>query len=158
MRTLPTTKSCFVCGRQNPIGLKLRFETDGIRVQTRLAFGHDHIGFRNTVHGGLIATLLDEVMVWACGVRTKRFAYCAEMTVRFTQPVRPGVEILAIGELVTNRRDKLFEARGELRDPGNAVLATSTGKYLPVKGEELFLIGEDFDGDIEAALGSRQRD
>lgn len=154
MQTLPTTKSCFVCGRQNAHGLRLRFETDGVRVQTRLAFRLEHVGFQNTIHGGLIATLLDEVMVWACGVRTKRFAYCAEMTVRYAHPLRPGIEALAIGELVSNRRDKLFEARGEIRDPQNVVLATSTGKYLPLKPGELSLIGEDFDGDIKSVLGS----
>lgn len=154
MQALPTTKSCFVCGRQNPIGLRLHFETDGVRVQTRLAFRSEHVGFQNTIHGGLIATLLDEVMVWTCGVRTKRFAYCAEMTVRYAHPLRPGVEILAIGELANNRRDKLFEARGEIRDPQNIVLATATGKYLPLKANELSLVGEDFDEDIMAVLGS----
>ena len=154
MQTLPTTKSCFVCGRENANGLRLRFETDGTRVQTRITFGHHHIGFQNTIHGGLIATLLDEVMVWACGVRTKRFAYCAEMTVRYSQPLRPGIEALAIGEFVENRRDKIFEARAELRDSQNVVLAKATGKYIPIKAGELPLIGEDFDGDIASVFGA----
>lgn len=157
MQTLPGTKSCFICGRQNPHGLNLRFETDGIRVQTTFVPGPTHVGFRNTVHGGIIAALLDEVMVWACGVTTKRFAYCAEMTVRFAHPLPPGMAALAVGELVSNRRDKLFEARAELRDPRAILLASATGKYLPLKPSETNQIMEDFEGGIEAILGPISR-
>ena len=89
MKLLPHTRSCFVCGEANPAGLKLRFETDGRVVQTRFVPRAEHVGFRQTVHGGLIATLLDEIMVWACAVQTKRFAFCAELSVRFIGLVRP---------------------------------------------------------------------
>ena len=134
MQTIPGTKSCFICGRQNPHGLNLRFETNGTQVQTTFVAGPNHVGFRDTVHGGIIAALLDEVMVWACGVATKRLAYCAEMTVRYAHPLRPGIAALAVGELVNNRRGKLFEARADAPDDANhAVLATATGKYASLK-------------------------
>ena len=71
-------------------------------------------------------------MVWACAVQTRRFAFCAELNVRFLNPVRPNEEVLALGELAVNRRDKLFEARAELKDRAGLVLATATGKYLPI--------------------------
>src|SRR5437667_1987836 len=116
MKMLPHTRSCFVCGESNPVGLKLRFETDGRIVQARFRPRMEHVGFKQTIHGGLIATLLDEIMVWACAVQTRRFAFCAELNVRFLSPVRPEEELVAVGELVSNRRDKLFEARGELKN------------------------------------------
>ena len=147
MRTLPHTRSCFVCGESNPIGLKLRFETDGRIVQTRFVPRTEHVGFKQTVHGGLIATLLDEIMVWACAVRTGRFGYCAEMNVRFIRPARPGEAHMAIGELIVNRRDRIYEARGELRGPGGEVLAASTGKYLPLKETEADAMSADFVGE-----------
>ena len=99
MRALPHTYSCFVCGESNPIGLRLRFETDGRMVQTRFVPRPEHIGFKQTVHGGLIATLLDEAMVWACAVQTKRFAFCADLNVRFLNPVKPNIEALATDAL-----------------------------------------------------------
>jgi uncharacterized protein (TIGR00369 family) len=116
MRELPHTASCFVCGESNASGLKIRFETDGKVVRTRFLPRPEHIGFMNTIHGGISATLLDEIMVWACAVQTKRFAYCAELNIRFVNPARPGEEVLATAELVANRRNKLFEAKGELRN------------------------------------------
>jgi uncharacterized protein (TIGR00369 family) len=147
MRDLPHTHSCFVCGDANTGGLKLRFETDGQVARTRFRPGAGHVGFKETVHGGIIATVLDEIMVWACAVRTKRFAYCAELTVRFVNPLRPGEEVLATGELTENRRNKIFEAKGELRDGAGRVLATATGKYLPIRESETKEMAADFVGD-----------
>ena len=133
MQELPHTKSCFVCGDANPIGLKLTFHTDGKVVETKFSPGSDHIGFRGTIHGGILATLLDEVMVWACAVQTKQWAYCAEFTVRFIQPASPGQMICATAELAENRRNKIFAAKGELRTDDGILLATASGKYLPLK-------------------------
>ncbi len=144
MKLLPHTRSCFVCGESNPAGLKLRFETDGRLVQTRFVPRAEHVGFRQTVHGGLTAPLLDEIMVWACAVQTKRFAFCAELKVRFLSPVRPGEALIASGELVSNRRGKLFEAKAELRNQAGLALATATGKYLPIKDADVAEMVTDF--------------
>jgi len=148
MKVLPHTHSCFVCGESNPFGLKLRFETDGRIVQTRFTPKAEHIGFKQVVHGGIISTLLDEIMVWACAVQTRRFAYCAELTVRFLMPLQPGQEVAARGELIANRRDKIFEAKGELRDIEGKLLASATGKYLPVKAREAAEMATDLIGDL----------
>jgi acyl-coenzyme A thioesterase PaaI-like protein len=147
MQELPHTHSCFVCGESNPSGLKLRFHTDGRIVETRFRPRAEHIGFKGVVHGGLIATVLDEIMVWACAVQTRQFAYCAELTVRFQNPLPPGDEVIALGELVTNRKGKIFEARASLRNATNLLLAEATGKYLPVKTASLTDLVGDVVGD-----------
>jgi uncharacterized protein (TIGR00369 family) len=148
MKILPHTHSCFVCGESNSIGMKLRLETDGRIVQTRFTPRPEHIGFKQVVHGGIIATLLDEVMVWACAVQTKRFAFCAELNVRFLQPLPPGEEVIVVGELVANRRDKIFEAKSELKNISGEVFASATGKYLPIKGSEASPMLTELIGDI----------
>jgi len=148
MKVLPHTHSCFVCGESNSIGLNLRFETDGRVVQTRFTPRPEHVGFKQVVHGGIIATVLDEVMVWACGVQTKRFAYCAELTVRFLNPLRPGEVVLAVGELVANRRDRIFDAKGEIKDAAGKLLASAIGKYLPIPASEFSNMGSDLIGDL----------
>lgn len=148
MKTLPHTLSCFVCGEANPHGLNLRAQTDGNVVEARFVPRPEHIGFRETVHGGLIATLLDEVMVWACAVRTKKFAYCAELNVRFVTPLRPGQEALAVAELVGDRRGRVFEAKAELRTQAGLTCASATGKYLPIKEATAAEMAADFVGDF----------
>ena len=147
MKELPHTHTCFVCGESNPTGLKLRFHTDGRVVEARFVPRPEHIGFKGVVHGGLIATVLDEIMVWACAVQTRQFSYCAELTVRFQNPLRPGEEVLAVGELVTNRKGKIFEARSSLRDAAGNIFAEATGKYLPVKNVALSELIGDVVGD-----------
>jgi acyl-coenzyme A thioesterase PaaI-like protein len=147
MRSLPHTHSCFVCGESNPLGLNVRFETDGKIVQTRFRPRPEHIGFKQTIHGGITATILDEIMVWACAVQTRRFAYCAELNVRYQAPARPNEELIVIAELVSNRRDKIFEAKAELRTVSGEVLATATGKYLPIKETIAADMLDDFVGD-----------
>ena len=155
MIKLPHTRSCFVCGLHNPVGLKLDFETDGRIVRTRFVARPEYAGFRDALHGGIIATILDEVMVWACGVHTKRFAFSVELNFRFLQPARPGATLEAIGELVENRRNRLFETRGELRDTAGPVLASATGKYLPLKEAMMADLMEDFAENTEILFGPR---
>jgi len=157
MKELPHTHSCFVCGESNPVGFNLRSETDGQKVRARFTFGAGHVGFKQTVHGGLTATLLDEIMTWACAVPTQRFAYCAELNVRYLQPVRPHQPVVATAELVANRRGRLFETKAELRDESGALLATATGKYLPLKTTEAAGMTTDFVGDTTWVLGPGSR-
>jgi acyl-coenzyme A thioesterase PaaI-like protein len=150
MRELPHTHSCFVCGESNAAGLKLRFETDGKIVQSRFAPCAHHVGFKDTVHGGLITTVLDEIMVWACAVTTRKFAWAAELNVRFVAPLHPGEKAVAIGELVANRREKIYEAKGELRNAAGLVVASATGKYLPIKDADIKDLLADLVGDTSA--------
>jgi acyl-coenzyme A thioesterase PaaI-like protein len=147
MKILPHTRSCFVCGEANPLGLKLRFETDGRIVQSRFLPRAEHVGFKGTVHGGILSTVLDEIMVWACAVRTRRFAFCGELKVRFLVPARPQEEVLAVGELIANKKNKLFEAKAELRQARGTVVASATGKYLPIQQTDVTEWVTDFVGD-----------
>lgn len=154
MRELPHTRSCFVCGEANPHGLRLRFATDGRVVHTRFTPGAQHAGFQGVVHGGILATVLDEIMVWACAVQARKFAFCAEMTVRFQRPAVPGVELIAEAEQVANRRGRVFEAKSVLRNSAGEELASATGKYMPIRAVDLAELQRDMVGDPGWVLGS----
>jgi acyl-coenzyme A thioesterase PaaI-like protein len=147
MKELPHTRSCFVCGEFNPIGLRLRFETDGKVVRTRFVPRPEHIGFKETVPGGITATLLDELMVWACAIQSRRFAFCAELNVRFLKPLRPGEPVEVSAELVENRRNKIFQAKAEMRNESGVLLATGVGKYLPIEKGNAQEMATDLLGD-----------
>ena len=94
-------------------------------------------------------------MVWACAVSTKRFSFCAELNVRFQSPLRPGETVLATAELVENRRGKIFEAKGELRNGAGELFASATGKYLPIKEDLAAEMAEDFVGDSGWLIGDQ---
>jgi uncharacterized protein (TIGR00369 family) len=149
MTELPHSKSCFVCGSRNANGLNLRFHTDGRIVRAHFTARAEYNGFVNVIHGGILATVLDEVMVWACSVPSKRFFYCAEMSVRYRTPATPGDEIIAEGELMEVKRERLFMASGKLTRSDGTVIATSTGKYVPVVGLSMETVLADFEGSSE---------
>lgn len=136
MRLLPPTDHCFACGAFNPLGLKLRFETDGTVARATWVPKAEHGGFPGVVHGGVLSTVLDEVMVWACGIQTRRLAYCAELTVRFAHRAITGEPLTLIGRMTANRKFRVLEAEGEILNADQFRLAASRAKYIPFSQEE----------------------
>jgi len=118
---------CFACGDTNPIGMGLRIELGERRASTTWVPGSDYVGWSDRVHGGLLATVLDEVMAWAPS-SDDAWAVTAAFAVRFHQPVRPGEELRAEGWVESQRR-RIYEVRGEVRS-GDRLVAEATGTYL----------------------------
>ena len=76
---LPSIESfnCFACGPANPVGLRLEFQEAGQdRVRTEFQVGEEHTGVTGVVHGGIVATVLDEAMAWGL----YRFRYASHVT------------------------------------------------------------------------------
>lgn len=130
----------------------MRFHTDGRVVTAKFRPCDRHIGFKGVVHGGLTATVLDEIMVWACVVATQKFAFCAELNVRYLGPLTPDVEVLIASELVANRKGRVFEAKATIHDATGKSLAEATGKYMPIVGADTALMMADFTSDARWLL------
>lgn len=120
--------NCFACGRDNPIGMRLRIEIGDGTARTSWQPAEDHVGWSDKVHGGLIATLLDEVMAWAPS-SFDSWAVTAEMTVRYRSPAMPG-EALAATAHVAQRRRRIYEVVGEVRGADGRLVAEGRGRYL----------------------------
>jgi acyl-coenzyme A thioesterase PaaI-like protein len=135
-RELPHTAGCLVCGQENPHGLHLHlFVDDAGVVTTRFAPGPTHIGFTGVAHGGILATVFDEAMVWAATWSGKRFCYCGEMTVRFRQPALVGMSLTFTARIETARSRIITTTATALDDQGN-VVAEASGKYVPLPPEK----------------------
>src|SRR5438067_2172769 len=129
---LPHTPNCLVCGRANPHGLHLSLHVDPASnlVTTTFTPTPDHIGFEGIIHGGLLATVLDEAMVWTATWQIKRFCVCGEMTVRFRESAIVG-EPLTVTAKVDQARTKLIVTSGQDERPDGKILAIPNGKYIP---------------------------
>ncbi len=120
--------NCFACGGENPIGMRLRIEIgDGV-ARTAWIAAEDFVGWSDKVHGGIIATMLDEVMAWA-PASFDAWAVTAEMTIRYRSPAMPGEELVAVGR-VANRRRRIYDVVGEVTGPDGRLVATGSGRYL----------------------------
>jgi len=131
---LPQTRGCLVCGRANPHGLHLILHVDPATSQVTTTFTPrpEHIGFENIIHGGLLATVLDEAMVWSSIWSAKRACVAAELTIRFRASALPG-DTLHVTATLDTTRSKLITTTGQIRRPSdNATIATATGKFIPL--------------------------
>ena len=126
---------CFACGEDNPIGLKLQFQFDGDDYVTTLQFEPEHSGWAGIVHGGLLATVLDEVMVrllWVKGYE----AVTARLTVFYRQPVSVGARLRVRGRIVRVRAGgRMIETTAEaIREDGTVVAEGSAMSLKPTAG------------------------
>lgn len=119
---LQDDKWCYACGTLNPSGLKLRFSHPEPGLLTaRVEFQKEHQGFKNIVHGGLVGTVLDEMMVnlaWVEGTPAVTGSY----TIRLKKPIRVGEGISLEGR-IDRRTPRLIYASAKARD-------TRTGEVL----------------------------
>jgi len=124
---------CFVCGDQNESGLQARFFSDGQQVTTEVVALERFEGYRGIYHGGIIATLLDEVMIKAILVQD-RYAVTAELTVRFLKPVPIGAKVRFTGRVVKSK-GRVFWTEGTVTAGDGQVVATATGRYMEATRE-----------------------
>jgi len=126
------SKNCLVCGVDNDFGLKTRFyETENdelIAVFKPLA---EHQSYPNVMHGGISATILDEVIGRAIMMTTDSatFGVTIELNVRYKKPVPLGTELKAVSR-ITKDRGRIFEGTGELYLPNGEVAVEAEGKYM----------------------------
>ena len=133
-RYLPNSKPCFVCGEENPAGLKTRFYVEDGIVKAPLKASPHHCGYRDTVHGGVIAALMDEAMGWAAARATGLMYVTGELSVRYLKPARQGLHLVVCAEVVRTSK-RLAEAKAVLVDQEGVVYARSTGRFIPLSAE-----------------------
>ena len=105
--------ACFVCGQDNPHGLRIKFELqDSGEAIATWAPNQTLEGFRGIVHGGVVSTVLDEAMSKAVAA-TGSQALTAELRVRYRRHVTSGDTFLIRGWVVT-RNKRLLETEATL--------------------------------------------
>jgi acyl-coenzyme A thioesterase PaaI-like protein len=131
--------NCFACGSLNRHGLGLLVHVEPRRSWTELVLDERFEGWAGMAHGGIIATILDEVMAWSL-VGEDNWGVTARLSVDFRRPVPVGSRIRADGEIATSRR-RIVETTAKLvRVDDGEVLATARGTYLaadPARRREL---------------------
>ncbi len=135
MKNLPRYKKCFICGKENPIGLKITFQTDGQRVYATFKPDEKYIGYKDRIHGGIAASVLDEIMGWSCSVKTKKLYYTVELTVKYKNPIPPNTKLFAEAKMVEEKHS-LSYAEATLKDINGKQFALAKGKYFPLSDKD----------------------
>lgn len=126
---------CFGCGRENPHGLKLTFFAgeDGA-VWTDWTPARVHEGFTGMSHGGIITTVLDEVMGWAV-YHQKIWAVTGKISVSFRKPVEIGVATRATARITEEHGRKLLLVADLRRLSDGQILAEAESMFIKVPRE-----------------------
>lgn len=120
---------CFACGRENPLGLHLDdFGLDDGEVSARFTPREHYRGAAETLHGGIAATAIDEILVWAGIIIERVLTVTGTMELRYRKPVGVNEEIL-VAARVEDRSGRRLQMSGELKI-GDDVKVTGTGLYL----------------------------
>ena len=119
---------CFACGEKNTRGLNLKFSVfpQKRRIETTLTLSTEFQGWKGIVHGGIVTTILDELMgkiTQELGIR----AVTASLEVRFKNVARISEEIRAVGE-VTRIEKKLIYAQAQAFRSDGTIIAEAFGK------------------------------
>ena len=129
---LEDNSQCYVCGKKNPHGFQLDFShPEKGRLTAEAVFRPEHQGYKNIAHGGLVATLLDEMMVnlaWLEG----RPSVTAELNVRLKKAVQVGERVLLEGRL-ESEGDRLLTASASAKNSQGELLATAEATCLRIK-------------------------
>jgi len=120
---------CFACGKDNPIGLKLEMNIVDNKNITYFTPQKVHESYGDRMHGGLISTLLDEVMGNFVFRTEGRPAYTADIEIRFRSSVRIG-ETIKIEGWVTQHRGRLFITQGKITKEDGTIAAEATAKMM----------------------------
>ena len=126
------SKNCLVCGVDNAFGLKSRFyETENNELIAVFRPLNEHQSYPNVIHGGISATILDEVIGRAIMMTTdsNTFGVTIELKVRYKKPVPLDSELKAIGRIIKDR-GRIFEGTGELYLPNGDIAVAAEGKYM----------------------------
>lgn len=126
---LKSINQCFACGKDNPIGLKLKFTWDGETAKAEFIPTELHQGWQGIVHGGIICTLLDEAMTYVAYFQGLN-SVTAKTEVRFNKTA-PIHETLLISATTAKKTRKLLEAKATvtLKD-GTKIAEGSALNYI----------------------------
>jgi uncharacterized protein (TIGR00369 family) len=131
----PDDGGCFGCSPSNPIGLRLTFRRAGDAVASTHTIRDDFHGAPGIAHGGIVATLLDEVSCAAVHFLRGSYVVTGELSVRYHAPCPVGRPLTLTARPVAQTHPRYLVVEAEVHD-GDVLVARSTGKFFPQQRSE----------------------
>jgi len=130
-RKQPNSQMCFICGIQNPIGLKLFFyEQEDGSITAEFTARDEHQGYPGVLHGGIACALLDEIISRASlAAGREQWMLTARLELRYAKVVPIGRPLTIVGRIEKFSRHGMT-GRGEIRLPDGTLAVEATGLYV----------------------------
>ncbi len=118
---------CFACGKENPIGLKLEFEEQDGKCITRKTLSREYEGYEGIAHGGILSTMLDEVMVQHLRLAGGEQAVTAKLDLRYRKPTPVGEELTVSG-WEDSRKGQFVRMKAKITLPDGTVTVEASAQ------------------------------
>jgi uncharacterized protein (TIGR00369 family) len=129
--SIENDRRCFCCGPDNPHGLHLAISSPAKgTAEASLVVDPRYAGWKGLTHGGLLSTVLDELMAHAC-ISSGITAVTAEMTTRFLKAVPVGTRVRVTGT-VTEEKGRVVNTEGRLYNAEGELAAEATARFVKV--------------------------
>ena len=124
--------TCFGCGSDNEIGIQLDgFEVDGSLVTAPFVPRPQFAGFEGIIHGGVLATVLDEISAWSAMLTEGVFVFTATLDIRYQKKATVD-EVFTLTATVTERRGRRLSIEAKVLS-GTVTVAQSQGLFVVAK-------------------------
>ena len=151
MTELPRDRVYWICNPNNPSGMHMHFYWDGQDVVSVWKAGPDHVSWIDTLHGGLQATLLDEICGWVVFYVMQTSGVTAKMEMRYRKAVNTTWPYILLRARLVEHRRNVAIIRGELWSPDGVLCAECTCIYFVYTGEKAREMGYE-----PATLGTEE--
>lgn len=135
---LPHSTRCFICGSENPVGLKHIFYVEENSVSSDIFIPDGYNGFKDIVHGGIVTALLDETMGWNAFVFGKghNLYFTRDLNVKFRKALNTDTPYLLKTKFLSEKR--MFAiTKGYIIDKDNNIYAEAEGKFIEISDEKM---------------------
>ena len=149
LKLIPNSEdqTCFACGEKNYAGLQMEFFTDGQRLYSFLRIPAKMAGWDQTIHGGIVSTILDEIMGWGVIYLCKKIGVTKTITVDFVKPVFADQEMTVVGEIRAKESGRSVLMSGEIYNSESVLCARANAEFKvldPKVAIRLGLVSEDY--------------
>ncbi len=127
--------NCFGCSRKNPIGLHMEFQTDGEEVVSTWEPGKDFEGFMDVLHGGIQATMIDEIASWVVFTMLDTAGVTYQLHTKYRSPVHISKGSISLRARLEGQKHSIATIRVELFD--------GEGKLCTEGSVDYFTLGKD---------------
>lgn len=121
---------CFGCSPDNESGLRMEFEDDGEYIFSNWEPRSCFQGYLNVLHGGIQATLLDEIASWVVMVHLKTGGVTSRLEMRYLKKVLTNEGRIHIRAKLIEQKHRLATIRAELFNAAGELASEATVQYF----------------------------
>ena len=127
--------NCFGCCDSNPIGLKMKFSEQEDHVRSEWTAHSDFMGYNNILHGGIQASLMDEIAGWTIFVKANTGGVTSRLEVKYKKPVTLDNKPIVLKAYLVEINKRIARLKVELYNSGGELCSVAEADYFVLSPE-----------------------